>query len=132
MLTKPLLLLLEDPMAGLDIPSRGEVSRVLGELNAAGSMRVVLVLRGKGAESMPEWITDVCEVNSGDVWLGSKAEWSRRTAGLHQEATINDIKEDVASESNGADVEPVIRLQDVSVSYGEGTRQVRKIFLANV
>lgn len=66
LLTRPVLLLLEDPMAGLDVPSRKEVSNLLGELNESEGIKIVLVLRGKGGEEMPTWITDVAEVRNGD------------------------------------------------------------------
>ena len=124
MLTRPVLLLLEDPMAGLDIPSRDEVSRVLGELNAAGSMRVVLVLRGKGTDSMPQWVTDVCEVKEGEVWIGKKHEWQERSR--QTTLQIEQIDEVPAQETSEGEPEgePVVALNNVSVSYGEGTRQV--------
>jgi ABC-type molybdenum transport system ATPase subunit/photorepair protein PhrA len=124
LLTRPALLLLEDPMAGLDVRSREEVSRILGELNERGDIRVVLVLRGKGAEDIPAWITDVCEVRGRDAWIGSRDEWDARTIaeGVEEGAKVEEIVE--AEEDVPA--EPLVRLQDVTVSYGEGTRQVLK------
>jgi ABC-type molybdenum transport system ATPase subunit/photorepair protein PhrA len=124
LLTRPALLLLEDPMAGLDVRSREEVSRILGELNQRGDIRVVLVLRGKGAEDIPAWVTDVCEVRGRDAWIGSRDEWDGRTLaeGVEESAKVEEIVE--AEEDVPA--EPLVRLQDVTVSYGEGTRQVLK------
>ncbi|WVQ84610.1 hypothetical protein IAT38_006765 [Cryptococcus sp. DSM 104549] len=124
LLTRPELLILEDPMAGLDIPSRAEVSRLLGELNQKG-IRIVLVLRGKGGGEMPEWVTDVAEVRGGEVWIGGREEYEVK----HQEeqklgqAKVEEVKEEVIEEVEG---EPVVKLDGVSVSYGEGTRPVLK------
>ena len=121
MLSRPLLLLLEDPMAGLDIQSRAEVSQLLGDLNTQGDMRVVLVLRAKGVGDMPDWVTDVCEVSNGDVWLGKTSEWKERAA-VNPQKRIEEVETEPAAETAGE--EPVVKLSDVSVSYGEGTRSV--------
>jgi hypothetical protein len=119
LLSKPVLLFLEDPMAGLDIASREEVSRTLGELNASGDIRIALVQRGKSKGDVPDWITDVCEVREGNVWVGPREEWEENT---HDETQSH--QEETATPTAQSTQEPVIRLQDVSVSYGEGTRPV--------
>ncbi|WVF72968.1 hypothetical protein IAT40_007786 [Kwoniella sp. CBS 6097] len=135
LLTQPVLLLLEDPMAGLDVSSREEVSKILGELNDTGGIRIVLVLRAKGGGDMPEWITDIAEVRNGQVWIGSKEEYtkSHREEIRREEARWADLskREEGAQSTTAAALEagdkpPLIRLQDVSVSYGEGTRKVLK------
>jgi ABC-type molybdenum transport system ATPase subunit/photorepair protein PhrA len=132
LLTRPVLLLLEDPMAGLDVQSREEVAGLLGRLNEEGGIRVVLVLRAKG-DPLPDWVTDVCEVRQGEVWIGKRAEWEARGSIKNgSEASVEDAvgHESAAAkkrESSDSDAkEPVIKLQDVSVSYGEGTRPVLK------
>ena len=113
-------------MAGLDIPSRAEVARLLGQLNAAGNMRIVLVLRNKPGDTMPDWITDICEVRDGDAWIGSRAEWEKRV-----EARPTKVEEIDDETTQAVDGEPVIMLDDVSVSYGEGTRPVSVVVLSN-
>ena len=124
MLTKPLLLILEDPMAGLDKPSREEVSTLLGRLNEGGDIRIVLALRAKGEGTMPAWITDVCEVRDGQAWIGSREEWERRPR-PQPTAHIENIDGD-ATETTKIMTEPLVKLNRVSVSYGEGTRPVLK------
>ena len=119
LLSTPVLLLLEDPMAGLDIASREEVSTTLGELNASGDIRIALVQRGKSKGDVPDWISDICEVREGNVWVGPREEWEQKSSDdphSHQEK--------ITAASVQSTREPVIRLQDVSVSYGEGTRPV--------
>ncbi|KAL7421337.1 hypothetical protein Q5752_004222 [Cryptotrichosporon argae] len=115
LLTRPALLLLEDPMAGLDAAGRAEVARVLGEINDTAQPRIALVLRA-GTERMPDWITHVAEVRAGDVWVGTKGEWKG------EPGRVVDDSDDVQPQGG----EAVVRLQDVSVSYGEGTRPVLK------
>jgi energy-coupling factor transporter ATP-binding protein EcfA2 len=119
LLSKPVLLLLEDPMAGLDIASREEVSKTLGELNGSGDIRIALVQRGKSKGDVPEWITNICEVKEGNVWAGPRKEWDQKARDDTQSS-----REEIAAPSTESTGEPVIRLQDVSVSYGEGTRPV--------
>ncbi|KAK6909386.1 hypothetical protein I203_103403 [Kwoniella mangroviensis CBS 8507] len=127
LLTKPVLLILEDPMAGLDIPSRKEVSHTLGELNDSGDIRIVLVFRGKGTEDVPDWITNVVEVKDGNVWIGDKAQYeeSLRTRAKiqadHEKASIQELV-DVRAD----DKKDLVKLDKVSVSYGEGSRPVLK------
>lgn len=109
-------------MAGLDVPSRKEVSKLLGELNASEGIKIVLVLRGKGGEEMPKWITDVAEVRNGEVWIGKREEYEQKHA---EEQIRNQTRvEKVVEKSDEVPGEPVIKLDGVSVSYGEGTRQV--------
>ncbi|KIR62530.1 hypothetical protein I314_03475 [Cryptococcus bacillisporus CA1873] len=128
LLTKPVLLLLEDPMAGLDVPSRKEISKLLGELNASEVIKIVLVLRGKGGEEMPKWITDVAEVRNGEVWIGKREEYEQKHAEeqFRNQAMVEKVVEKVVEKSDEVPGEPVIKLDGVSVSYGEGTRQVLK------
>lgn len=109
-------------MAGLDVTSRKEVSNLLGELNESEGIKIVLVLRGKGGEEMPAWITDVAEVRNGEVWIGKRVEYEQKHG---EEQILNQTRvEEVAEKSNDVPGEPVIKLDGVSVSYGEGTRQV--------
>ncbi|WVQ66959.1 uncharacterized protein L199_005150 [Kwoniella botswanensis] len=127
LLTKPVLLILEDPMAGLDIPSRKEVSHTLGELNDSGDIRIVLVLRGKGTEDVPDWITNVVEVKDGNVWIGDKAQYEeslRTRANIQADNEKASIQELVDTRADNK--KNLVNLDKVSVSYGEGSRPVLK------
>lgn len=108
-------------MAGLDVGSRAEVSQTLGDLNAAGDIRIALVLRGKGQADIPDWITNVCDVQGGDVWVGDRADWDRRIA---QATPSSRALEPASKDNNAVDGNPVVALNKVSVTYGEGTRPV--------
>ncbi|TXT10882.1 hypothetical protein VHUM_02387 [Vanrija humicola] len=122
LMTRPALLVLEDPMAGLDAQSRVRVDRLLGELNAApDEPRIVVVLRDKGDETLTSWVTDVVEVRGGDVWVGPRAEWEARRAARGEEAHAAVPEADAASSA-----EPIAQLQGVNVSYAEGARRVLK------
>jgi ABC-type molybdenum transport system ATPase subunit/photorepair protein PhrA len=128
LLSKPVFLVLEDPMAGLDVGSREEVSRTLGDLNAQGDIRIAVVQRGKGVGDVPDWVTDICEVRNGEAWIGSREEWVHRQGGTEQVSSRVEEMQSSTPEVEDAS-EPIIQLQDVSVSYGEGTRPVSHLIL---
>ncbi len=122
LMTKPAMMLLEEPMAGLDAQSRLVVDDVLGAVNASeNEPRVVLVLRDR-EEDLPPWITNVADVREGEVWVGTRRQWEvRRAARARRERP--DDKPDGSKSSSEA---PLVRLSHVSVSYGEGSRPVLK------
>ena len=128
LLTQPVLLLLEDPMAGLDISSRQEVSEVLERLLTEGEIQLILILRGKGVRGMPQWVTAVCEVRNGEVWLGSRESWEKRSIeekGFPVElpSTARRIR------ANNID-SPLVEMRDISISYGQGSRPVNPLTIA--
>ena len=128
LLTRPVLLLLEDPMAGLDMQSRKDVAEVLGKLDAEGKIRTVLVLRGKGAEGVPDWVGNIVEVHQGEVWIGSREEWeSRRQVHPTSAPGVADQPSARSTQSDGDLARPpVVELKDITVSYAEGARPVLK------
>lgn len=119
----PSMIVLEDPMAGLDPASRELVTDTLGDVNATqDEARIVLVLRDKGDETLnAEWITHVCEVNDGTVWVGTRNEWLDRKS--RQPINHDDKRPEGNTSTNAA---PIVRLQNVSVAYGEGERPIIK------
>lgn len=123
LLTKPQMLMLEDPLAGLDIASRKEVATLLGKVNA-NDIRLVLVLRGKGKgkeAALPDWVTDVVHVRQGEVWIASRSEYDADQAALGGEAKTS-AKVDAATRAamleRRRDLEPLVEMDEVSVSYG--------------
>ena len=125
LMTRPELLILEDPMAGLDKTSRVVVSDLLSDLNATqDNPRVVLVLRDKGDETLADWVTNVCEVREGKVWIGTREEYDARQKRekIRAQKAAEDDKVDEGNTSTSEP--PIVLLQNVNVSYGEGTRKV--------
>lgn len=118
----PRLLLLEDPMAGLDVPSRAKVGALLGELNAIAAPRVVLVLRDRGEDTLADWVTHVADARGGVVRLSSAQEWVRRRKEQGEGEAEHATSSSAAAAT--ADATPIVQLSDVSVSYAEGARPV--------
>lgn len=124
-MTRPALMILEDPMAGLDVPSRELVDSLLGDLNAfEDESRVVLVLRDKGDETIPDWITNVVDVRNGEAWVGTREEWDDKMFQQRGSTASKGDEGDLPDGNTGTSQVPVVQLQNVSVSYGEGTREV--------
>ncbi|ORX40598.1 P-loop containing nucleoside triphosphate hydrolase protein [Kockovaella imperatae] len=128
LLTKPVLLIFEDPMSGLDVNSRDQVSAILGEINAKCDPAIVLVLRGKTGD-IPAWVTDICEIRDGNVWIGSREVWEQEKAAsigsdIHQSSP--EVIESSSPPSANEAIEPVVAMSRVSISYGEGSRPVLK------
>lgn len=122
LMTKPALLILEDPMAGLDAVSRSLVDSILGELNVAEhETRVVRVLKDRGEDTLSEWDTNVLEVVKGEVWIGTAEEWRQRRKARGQE---KDSVPEGKNTGKGALQQPIVAMREVSVSYAEGERQV--------
>ena len=63
LLTRPNLLLLDDPFAGLDLPQRKQVAEVLTTVSA----RAAVVLAGHEVAQMLDWCTRVLVLNKGRV-----------------------------------------------------------------
>lgn len=127
-MTRPEIMLLEDPLAGVDAATRVVVSKCLGELNATeGEPRVVLVVRDFGPEktlgSFP-WVTNVVEVREGNVWIGTREQWEVRRKQREDSEQHADLKSEGSRATSSQP--PIVQLRDVSVTYGEGTRPVLK------
>jgi len=77
MLTKPELLILDDPFIGLDAAGRAELSTLLGELVRDGK-RVVLICR---ADAVPGWVNQVLRLAGSPVPAISSSPPSPREEG---------------------------------------------------
>ncbi|TFK33535.1 P-loop containing nucleoside triphosphate hydrolase protein [Crucibulum laeve] len=69
-LKKPEILLLDEPLTGLDVSSRPRLLSLLSSLHVSRSPRVILGLRRQDA--LPDWITHVALVQGNRVTTGAK------------------------------------------------------------
>ncbi|CAO3658171.1 unnamed protein product [Umbelopsis vinacea] len=110
LLTNPEVLVLDEPLMGLDVANRSKILDILGNL----SSRVLLVLRPQ--DELPEWATDVLELGDMKIkWSGKLEEYKKRKA-KEAEQKKKYAQEYSRSIPKGGD--PVVELRGVNVSYG--------------
>jgi molybdate transport system ATP-binding protein len=100
LLTRPELLILDDPFLGLDTEGRVRVSELLGEL-VKGGLRVVLICR---PDAVPGWVTDRLE-------LGARS--AERVTENHGEQSVSAVPRSAFR----APSSEVIELRNVSVAH---------------
>ncbi|KAF9465209.1 P-loop containing nucleoside triphosphate hydrolase protein [Collybia nuda] len=112
-LSRPELLLLDEPLTGLDLQNRPTLLEILRSLHSARSPRVILGLRTQ--DPVPEWITHVAFVKDGKVITGPKEEVLSATEHFHK------------PQPAGAKISPtpvgelVVEMKGVGVKYGNRT-----------
>ncbi|KIM36862.1 hypothetical protein M413DRAFT_13644 [Hebeloma cylindrosporum] len=107
-LDRPELLLLDEPLAGLDAPSRSALTSILQQLHLEGSPRVIIGLR-KG-EDVPPWITHILEIEGGTAR-------TKISSASHQPSEKNS-QQDLDLPSKDLNGQLLVDLQNVNVSYG--------------
>ncbi|KAG5643206.1 hypothetical protein DXG03_001370, partial [Asterophora parasitica] len=109
-LKKPELLLLDEPLTGLDVQSRPKLLEVLRALHTARAPRVILGLRTQ--DDVPEWVTHVAFVKGGEVIAGPKEEV---LPAVEHISTTSGTGEVLKARPTG---ELVVDMQNVNVKYG--------------
>ncbi|KAJ6493285.1 P-loop containing nucleoside triphosphate hydrolase protein [Mycena sanguinolenta] len=119
LLGKPRLLLLDEPLTGLDVENRAAVLKILQELHAACDPHIIIGLRMQDA--VPDWITHLAVVGAGQVRTGSKdAMMQYKVQILEQNARKDDAAsaQTQSGPSTKTAGEPVVEMKNVSVTYG--------------
>ncbi|KAL4079310.1 P-loop containing nucleoside triphosphate hydrolase protein [Scleroderma citrinum] len=116
-MSEPELLLLDEPLTGLDVNSRQTLLSVLESLHSTRTPRIIMGLRKQ--DPIPPWISHLALVKDGQILTGVKADV------LNQEAM--DAAQEVASRTSTLnhdrariqeDGKPVVVLKNVNVVYG--------------
>ncbi|KAH0829066.1 P-loop containing nucleoside triphosphate hydrolase protein [Lanmaoa asiatica] len=117
-LAQPDLLLLDEPLTGLDTNSRPTLLSVLRSLHEARRPRIIIGLRMQ--DPIPDWITHLPLVSNGKVITGIKEE-------IIEKQELHEAEEDRATlmasitpaKQTEHEGKPVVVLRNVGVSYGE-------------
>ncbi|KAF8058664.1 P-loop containing nucleoside triphosphate hydrolase protein [Lyophyllum atratum] len=121
-LGKPELLLLDEPLTGLDVQNRPKLLEVLRALHSARAPRVILGLRTQ--DPVPEWITHVALVKGGKVATGPKdavlPALEHRDTEVGGDAAMTSLVGQARGEGQGRG-ELLVDMQGVNVRYGPRT-----------
>lgn len=123
LLSRPRVLILDNPFIGLDSDSRERIQELLTELSALEDLRIVLVL--SIPSDVPEFITEVIPVEERTVGEKlSRANYFSETCFAPAIPAMNGLRERILGlpyRSEQAASGEVIRLKKVTIRYGERT-----------
>jgi len=120
LLSKPELLILDEPFMGLDTSSREDVIAIVGELIREGT-RVLLITQSPG---IPEWVTHVLELDRLTArWHGPHQQWRLRSEEWGVRRSTFPSHSPLPTPHSS---QPVVELRNVNVSHG-GRRILRDI-----
>ncbi|KAI8388246.1 P-loop containing nucleoside triphosphate hydrolase protein [Radiomyces spectabilis] len=117
LLRDPSMLILDEPLMGLDVDHRKRLLSILGELTTKSGVPVVLVLRPQ--DEFPSWATDVLELdNMAIAWQGKVDEYlARRQTIMEKELAERKAYLAQAREQDTSHRDPVVQLKNVNVIY---------------
>ncbi|KAI9262519.1 P-loop containing nucleoside triphosphate hydrolase protein [Helicostylum pulchrum] len=111
LLKKPAMLVLDEPLMGLDVEHRQHLLKVLGDLSG---IPVVLILRPQ--DEFPAWATQVIELKDMKIiWRGKPEEYQQNRLSHKQSADGEDKLLPVELDTSSND--PVIEMNNVKVTY---------------
>lgn len=115
LLKNPHLLLLDQPLTGLDVDSRMDFPRILEKIIASG----IHVIMSTHSDEVPKGITDVAILGSRQIEKQLKAVdfVPTHAASDHQNGPTNDLLRKLLSPNPTVNSEEIIRLEGVQVSY---------------
>ena len=117
LLTKPSVLIMDNPFIGLDVATRDQLTDLLTTLSKEKGLQIILVL--SKMDSIPSFITHMVRVNDMTVAPAVGRPFSSNiqpTESINQPIYPMDFESKTTS-----DCEEIIRLNKVTIRYGERT-----------
>ncbi|KAI0293405.1 P-loop containing nucleoside triphosphate hydrolase protein [Russula brevipes] len=111
LLAQPELLLLDEPLTGLDFKTRPTLLSLLHSVHVSNSPHIIMGLRLQ--DPIPEWITHVALVQGGHVKTGERTTFEKLNSPAHEPVTA------VRSRGPPAQASIVVDMQNVNVRYQE-------------
>ncbi|PTQ98036.1 molybdate transport system ATP-binding protein [Mucilaginibacter yixingensis] len=122
LMKNPLLLLLDNPLAGLDIETRGKFSSIINLIASTG-IGIVMVT---SATEIPDAITHIAMIKNGSVTETDKNTFNADAFAEHEQGIF---KADITPLLDHYPAQPfdyMVRMRNVTIRYGE------KVILDNV
>ena len=113
----PILLLLDNPLNGLDIAARKDFNKLMGEISESG---ISMIMATPSAE-IPEAITHVAVLEKGKIISKSLANQFKPDSYLSNAQIETDHQEliDLLSNSESTDYQTVVGMENVNIRYGD-------------
>jgi molybdate transport system ATP-binding protein len=116
LLKNPLLLLLDNPMTGLDIQTRGEVNQMLKDIAASG----VIVIIATSPFEIPDVITHIAVLDHGKIKQTiSKADFQPKLFADNKAGKIDRGELQSLLDTTGPAYTDIIKMTGVNIRYGE-------------
>ncbi|KAG6331621.1 hypothetical protein ID866_7466 [Astraeus odoratus] len=117
-LSQPELLLLDEPLTGLDVHNRPTLLSVLHSLHSSRKPRIIMGLRKQ--DPIPDWITHLALIKGGRLLTGEKGDILEQQAAdaAQEKAAQPFISTHGLPVTRGEDGKPVAILKNVNVAYG--------------
>ncbi len=116
LLSRPELLILDDPYLGLDAAGRADLTALLGTLVQEGQR---LVLIGP-PQAVPGWVTNVMELGTRNAELGARNAERRMESRDEPTGTVEGRPLKIGDSDSEAG-SPIVELRDVIVTHGGRT-----------
>ncbi|KAI8389267.1 P-loop containing nucleoside triphosphate hydrolase protein [Blakeslea trispora] len=113
LLKNPSMLVLDEPLMGLDVEHRKHLLDVLGQLVTKSSISIVLALRPQ--DEFPDWATEVFELENLAVrWKGSLEQYRERQKHTKQKKLEQKKNQKEIDTSHN---KPVVEMENIKVTY---------------
>ena len=119
LLKNPVILLLDNPMTGLDVQTRQTFNGLLKEVAASG----ISIIMATSANEIPDCITNVMVMDNGSISQSlTKAEFDATATTGNDTITVDhDALKQLLSNDQKHIYQDVVNMQDVVIKYGEKT-----------
>ncbi|KAG8790432.1 hypothetical protein FRC12_011860 [Ceratobasidium sp. 428] len=107
---KPEVLVLTEPLTGLDVDHRPKLMSLLHSLHTKKAPRVVMTLRGQ--DPIPAWITHVVHADGGRVVVGGRDQMTAHYTN-HQPTEIPIVGQ------HGGGGKPIVEINGLNIAYHE-------------